>query len=277
MKRTRYKNMPLCECGCGNPVNKITSRFLPHHNLRIPLTKEIEDKRRQKISKTMRVYFAEHPDVVEILREKSTGRKHSEETKKKLSIMRKGIGNGMYGKKVSEETIKKQLEARKGYRHSEETKAKISKANKGKPRSKKLRKHLSEKVKDWHKTHDNSFKGKHHSIESKKKMSLALKGKYINEKASNWQGGKSAFPYAVGWNQTLREKIKERDLHLCQNPLCDHTFLVLDVHHIDYDKQNNKEKNLITLCKRCHGKTQKNRKYWIKYYQDIMGIYRCQK
>ena len=42
----------------------------------------------------------------------------------------------------------------------------------------------------------------------------------------------------------------------------------LDVHHIDYDKKNNDPKNLISLCRKCHMKTNKNRKYWTKYFQN---------
>lgn len=43
----------------------------------------------------------------------------------------------------------------------------------------------------------------------------------------------------------------------------------LVVHHIDYDKKNNNHNNLITLCSICHGKTNGNRKYWIKYFHNL--------
>jgi len=44
----------------------------------------------------------------------------------------------------------------------------------------------------------------------------------------------------------------------------------LSVHHIDYNKQNCDDFNLITLCKSCHSKTGFNREYWIEYFNDIM-------
>jgi hypothetical protein len=44
----------------------------------------------------------------------------------------------------------------------------------------------------------------------------------------------------------------------------------LPVHHIDYDKKNNDERNLITLCISCHSKTNANREYWIEYLKPIM-------
>jgi hypothetical protein len=71
----------------------------------------------------------------------STGRKASEETKKKMSDDRKGIPISeerrlnMIGRKVSEETKKKMSESQKGKhnrKHSEETKRKISETLKNK-------------------------------------------------------------------------------------------------------------------------------------------------
>jgi 5-methylcytosine-specific restriction endonuclease McrA len=40
----------------------------------------------------------------------------------------------------------------------------------------------------------------------------------------------------------------------------------LEVHHIDYDKYNNKEYNLITLCKQCNVRANYNRNYWKEIY-----------
>jgi len=58
------------------------------------------------------------------------GKKHSEETKKKISRANSGKNNGMFGKRTSEETRKLISEANKGRIHSEETRKKIGKANK---------------------------------------------------------------------------------------------------------------------------------------------------
>ena len=37
----------------------------------------------------------------------------------------------------------------------------------------------------------------------------------------------------------------------------------------DYDKNNNKPENLISLCCSCHSKTNVKREYWIKYFQSV--------
>ena len=42
------------------------------------------------------------------------------------------------------------------------------------------------------------------------------------------------------------------------------------LHHIDYNKFNNNEDNLVSLCDICHGKTNYNREKWIKIFKNIM-------
>jgi hypothetical protein len=101
------------------------------------------------------------------------GRKHSEETKKKISEAVLGEKNHNYGKKgkpMSEETKKKLLEAKLGKKHSEETKQKISEANKGKKHSEESKRKMSE-----------AKLGKPNpmSEETKKKISEAHKGKKL--------------------------------------------------------------------------------------------------
>lgn len=78
----------------------------------------------------------------------------------------RGKDNSMYGKKHSEETRKKMSEAHKGKKHSEEEKRKISEGNKGKKLSKEHCKKISE-----------ARKGSSISEETRKKLSEQRKGK----------------------------------------------------------------------------------------------------
>lgn len=92
----------------------------------------------------------------------------------------------------------------------------------------------------------------------------------VGKKAFNWQGGKSIEPYSINWTSQLKDRIRVRDNFKCQ--ICGVPELEcnrkLDVHHIDYDKKNCKESNLIALCRSCHTKTSgKNREYWIDRFQ----------
>lgn len=187
------------------------------------------------------------------------GYKYSEEAKRKRSVNHKGflgkhcskehkrkISESETGKIVSEETKKKQSEAKKGIKFSKGHKRKISESHKGKP-SNRLGKHCSE--------------------EHKQKLREANSG----DKGSNWQGGISYQPYLVDWTDDLREAIRKRDNYICQ--LCgihqnelEGWNKKLDVHHIDYNKDNLNPTNLITLCRNCHIKTNYNREYWEDYF-----------
>lgn len=87
------------------------------------------------------------------------------------------------------------------------------------------------------------------------------------EKHYAWNGG-NTIKYSVDWTNSLRISIRERDRYTCQ--VCgekqgDRAF---HVHHIDYDKYNCNPENLITLCMKCHLKTNHNRQYWIEYFTN---------
>ena len=173
------------------------------------------------------------------------GRHHSEEAKKKMSLIRKGWNpsketrakisknSWMKGRKRTKESIEKGLETKKrnGYIISEETKRKIGIGN------------------------SISLKGKHHSDEARKKMSESKKG----TKSHFWKGGISYEPYSIDWTNTLKRAIRERDHYICK--ICNNEGN--QVHHIDYNKKNCNLNNLITLCRKCHAQTNSNRRYWI--------------
>ena len=191
-------------------------------------------------------------------------------------------GHQFRGKPKSEEHKKKISKSligkpswNKGISRTEETKKKISLANKGKIRSEEVRKRMKITRKGR-----KPMLGKHHSKETKLKMSQAKKGKNNNmydihllgEKNGNWRGGKSFEPYTPDFNQQLKDRIRVRDNFICQ--LCGVPELEcdrrLDIHHIDYNKQNCKEDNLITLCLSCNIRANFNRHYWKEYYIKMM-------
>ena len=93
--------------------------------------------------------------------------------------------------------------------------------------------------------------------------------------ASNpaWAGGISYEPYCQVWkDKEYKEDIKIRDDYKCLNPSCVYTKLEdLVIHHIDYDKKNCKPPNLITVCRSCNNKANKDREWHTAWYQTILS------
>ena len=195
--------------------------------------------------------------------------KHSIETRKKISKTHKerGVGKWMNGRTLSKKTrnkIRKKLLGRK--------------LSEGHPFIKgywlnKKRGELSQETKD---KISNSLTGFKRSAKQRKNYSPSK----IGDKNPQWNNGISKEPYSQEWTKELKDKIKLRDNYTCQK--CGfHTTKPrkikgkksknwLTVHHIDHDKKNCKEKNLITLCGRCNTKVNFSRSYWTKYFNKII-------
>lgn len=76
--------------------------------------------------------------------------------------------------------------------------------------------------------------------------------------------------YTKEFNQKLKEIIRKRDGNACS--ICGKKALKpkLCVHHIDYNKSNNSESNLISICKDCHIKTNHHKEAWMEYFKKIL-------
>jgi predicted restriction endonuclease len=142
---------------------------------------------------------------------------------------------------------------RRGTKHTEESRNKIAEAGKGRLHSEESKKKMSE-----------SNKGNFPNTETRKKMSISQFKRFKNpENHYNWRGGisREKQSYGIEFNNELREVIRDKYNRACQ--LCgieekefkNNFCKKLDVHHIDYNKKNNIEDNLIPLCKSCHTKT----------------------
>lgn len=83
-----------------------------------------------------------------------------------------------------------------------------------------------------------------------------------------WKGGISFEPYSTDFVGTLKRKIRVRDGHACSICRTQQEQLprALDIHHIDYDKKNTAESNLVALCQSCHAKTNYRRQEWIDFF-----------
>jgi len=83
----------------------------------------------------------------------------------------------------------------------------------------------------------------------------------VGEAHPNWIGGQKGYP--TGWS-AARNKAHAKGTGSCV--LCrmteEENGRMLDVHHIDYDKNNLSDGNLIELCQSCHTKTNFKRPFW---------------
>lgn len=91
------------------------------------------------------------------------------------------------------------------------------------------------------------------------------------ENHPNWRGGIANGEYGPEFNSSLKCQVKEYYSLTCQ--ICNEVSSELDIHHIDYNKKNNKFENLIPLCKHCHGKTNYDRDHWQKMLTEIKNTY----
>ncbi len=185
----------------------------------------------------------------------------SEEQKKQISERNKK-------RKHTPEELKKMSDFQKGRPKSEEHRRKIGESNKfprpyitllkkGIPRTEETKKKIGVKSKAWHKTHISPMKGTKKTPEQCQKISERQKGKWAGEKNPTWCGGHSLDPYPPTWIED-KKIIRKRDNYTCQ--ICGYPGR--SVHHMDYNKKNCDPKNLITLCRKDHMRTNSHRDDW---------------
>jgi hypothetical protein len=81
--------------------------------------------------------------------------------------------------------------------------------------------------------------------------------KWLSKQIIADAGNKCELCYAPNGQLVFRDKTdlhpwRAADVLLCDDPDYKLTKIILTVHHIDSDKQNNAKQNLISLCQRCH-------------------------
>ena len=183
------------------------------------------------------------------------GSKHSKQTLAKMRL-----------RKHSKESRQKMSEAKignvpwmKGKHHSEETKKKLRISSTGRPgfwRGKNIPQIFRQKMSDAKKGSKHFMFGKHHSEETRRKMSLAQSG----DRANNWRGGLTPKNLLIRMSldyRLWRSAVFLRDNYTCQ--LCGQVGGKLNADHIkkfaDYPELRFIVNNGRTLCEGCHKKT----------------------
>ena len=123
-----------------------------------------------------------------------------------------------------------------------------------------------------HKCQIKSMIGRKQPQDAIEKQRIQISG----DKCWFWKGGISKELYGMEFNNQLKEQIRKRDNYRCQECFrlqselrtkSNRTYK-LHIHHIDYDKKNNIDSNLISLCRPCHSQTNYDRNDWTNYYQN---------
>lgn len=83
-------------------------------------------------------------------------------------------------------------------------------------------------------------------------------------------GARPTKVYPPEFNEELKRRIRDRDRNRCRRCGESRGRSELSVHHIDYNKSNCAEWNLVTLCICCHIRSNSNRSYWNAIYTAMM-------
>jgi hypothetical protein len=172
------------------------------------------------------------------------GKKHSEETKRKISESKKGKSPAPNkGKPCSDITKRKIGDANKGRIHTEEERNKRSAALKGKRRTK----------------------------EQRIKMSCIQRGIPIEAfNGFSWQ------KYCNKFDRPLKERVRSYFGRMCVHcgKLEKDNGRKLDVHHVNFDKMiccNDVKPLFVALCRSCHSKTNHLRDGWEEYFTNMIN------
>jgi len=96
----------------------------------------------------------------------------------------------------------------------------------------------------------------------------------MGSKHHNWRKCTYRGGYLIEFNAKLKTIIRDRDNNVCA--ICGKPEHIINkklaVHHIDYNKNNNLQNNLIALCNKCHIKTtMMERTSWKSILSDIVS------
>lgn len=100
------------------------------------------------------------------------------------------------------------------------------------------------------------------------KISIRDSNNRYKENNPAWKGGYVAKPYTKDFNNIFKKNIKERDNFECV--ICKNKNN-LAIHHIDYNKELSIKENCITLCPKCHSKTNFNRNQWLLFFHSYLN------
>jgi len=116
---------------------------------------------------------------------------------------------------------------------------------------------------------------------------------HVGENSPTWKGGISFEPYCPKFTNKYKERVRAWYNYQCSNCEQPQNDKKLCVHTVYYNKQACCEQNengeyiyyidgeqvkvignpnkFVALCRSCHTKTNHNRFYWVRYFEDIIN------
>lgn len=90
-----------------------------------------------------------------------------------------------------------------------------------------------------------------------------------------WNGGSSFFPYCEKFNDEFRSRVRAFFGYKCVE--CgmpeEENGRKLSVHHVHYDKSSccsDAPHQFVTLCQKCHARTNTNKEYWKRVFEELL-------
>jgi len=156
-------------------------------------------------------------------------------------------GKATIGSKRTEEQKKKMSEARKDFRLP-------ASAFLPEAREKQRRKLIGRiQSEESNLKRSLALKGRKFSDEHLKKLSISVRKRVANRTHNWYQGGSTTDPYPTEFGPYLKRMIRRRDNHKCQSCGTNvYRSSLGHVHHINGNKQDCSENNLLLLCATCH-------------------------
>jgi len=272
----------LCACGCGEwIIYKRHHKYygIPHfisdHDKKLNpcmgmLGKHHSIKSRKQMSNTHHLQY-ERGERVSSFKDKTWEEIFGEEKAKQLKINTGERSRKLFlGVPKSGEHLRKLRERLAIFNRSEKQRKAVSKSRTGTKESpERIEQKRIEAL-----TNLNIRKGWFKKGEPSRGIPW-IKGQFAGNKNNQWIDGRSLIPYSYEFKLKKKE-IYKRDRRTCQfcGRLIEKNLDNLNriaVHHIDYNKSNNSEDNLITLCNLCHLKTNGNREYWTNYFKEFLS------
>ena len=116
---------------------------------------------------------------------------------------------------------------------------------------------------------------------------------HVGKNSPTWKGGISFEPYCPKFTNKYKERVRAWYNYQCSNCEQPQNDKKLCVHTVYYNKQACCEQNengeyiynidgeqvkvignpnkFVALCRSCHTKTNHNRFYWVRYFEDIIN------